>query len=307
MAKIFVSHAWEDKFFAKPLADALKQHHNVWFDEYSLNIGDSLRAKIDEGLATCDFGVVVLSHHFFNKNWTQNELDGLMALQRTHRKMILPIWLDIAKAEVERYSPMLAGRIASLASKGVELVVEDLNRSISASEQQRQLDENKKGREALLALVKSTKGKQYEEQIFSTVDGVVLFNESLNAIFREIESDIEHVNKTGQMFRYEKKAGSVAIHGPKLVSIHIGARDLYLNSVRSARLAAIIYVRSDYSLSIREGSVIDDIEYFPMCRGEGEFCWKFGENENPRTNRDISQDILRRYSKAVSEAVDDAD
>jgi hypothetical protein len=32
----------------------------VWYDEWTLTIGDSLRQKIDEGLAGSEFGIVVL-------------------------------------------------------------------------------------------------------------------------------------------------------------------------------------------------------------------------------------------------------
>jgi hypothetical protein len=50
---VFISHATEDKDeVARPLAQAL---HNaglrVWLDENELQLGDSLRAKIDHGLA----------------------------------------------------------------------------------------------------------------------------------------------------------------------------------------------------------------------------------------------------------------
>jgi hypothetical protein len=40
---------------------------SVWFDSLELKWGDSLRAKIDAGLASSRFGIVVLSKHFFCK------------------------------------------------------------------------------------------------------------------------------------------------------------------------------------------------------------------------------------------------
>ena len=50
---VFISHASEDKDdFVRPLANALiKQGLDVWFDEMTLRIGDSLRQKIDQCLA----------------------------------------------------------------------------------------------------------------------------------------------------------------------------------------------------------------------------------------------------------------
>ena len=72
---VFICHASEDKKdFVRPLAEKLKQQYvDVWYDEFSLNIGDSLTQKIDEGLAKSRFGIVVLSHNFFNKPWAKRE------------------------------------------------------------------------------------------------------------------------------------------------------------------------------------------------------------------------------------------
>ena len=51
---VFISHASEDKDeIVRPLANALRSEGlEVWYDEFSLRIGDSLRRKIDHGLAT---------------------------------------------------------------------------------------------------------------------------------------------------------------------------------------------------------------------------------------------------------------
>lgn len=55
----------------RPLANALRQKGlRVWYDEFELRLGDSLRRKIDEGIARSVFGIVVLSPAFFAKKWT---------------------------------------------------------------------------------------------------------------------------------------------------------------------------------------------------------------------------------------------
>ena len=90
---VFVSHAFEDKEFARALADALSKYGlRVWFDEFELHVGDSLRRSIDKGLSKSRFGVVVLSPKFFAKEWTQKELDALTARETKDKKIILPIW-----------------------------------------------------------------------------------------------------------------------------------------------------------------------------------------------------------------------
>ena len=88
----FICHASEDKSdFAEPLSTELSKVYDVWYDEYRLTLRDLLSAKINEGLATYDFGIVVLSLAFFRKKWPQAELDGLFALEAKARKIILPI------------------------------------------------------------------------------------------------------------------------------------------------------------------------------------------------------------------------
>jgi len=124
---VFISHASEDKeIFVRRLADELGKSCRVWYDEFTLKIGDSLRRSIDKGLAQSRYGVVVLSHNFFRKEWPQKELDGLVTLERDGRKVILPIWLDVDAVEIRRYSPLLADRVAAKASDGLEQVVAKL-------------------------------------------------------------------------------------------------------------------------------------------------------------------------------------
>ena len=122
-----ICHAFEDKqSFVQPLADALQKHCRVWYDAFSLTIGDSLRRKIDEGLARSRFGVVILSPSFFSKDWPQRELDGLVAREASGHKVILPVWLDIDRSGVVARSPMLADLYAAKASDGLNEVVKGL-------------------------------------------------------------------------------------------------------------------------------------------------------------------------------------
>ncbi|MFQ5927269.1 MAG: toll/interleukin-1 receptor domain-containing protein, partial [Terriglobia bacterium] len=77
----FICHASEDKEdFVYSLAEALHAKGlRVWYDDFVLNVGDSLREAIDRGLARSRFGVVVLSPSFFARDWPKKELDGLVA------------------------------------------------------------------------------------------------------------------------------------------------------------------------------------------------------------------------------------
>ncbi|MDD2666154.1 MAG: toll/interleukin-1 receptor domain-containing protein [Methanocellales archaeon] len=132
---VFICYASEDKeSLVRPLADELRRRGlSVWYDELSLTVGDSLRRSIDRGLAQSQFGIVVLSTHFFKKEWPQKEVDGLVTRETGGVKVILPVWHNIGKEEVARYSPMLADRVAVSTSKGLEYVVTELFRAIQQS------------------------------------------------------------------------------------------------------------------------------------------------------------------------------
>lgn len=111
---VFISHASEDKDdFVRPLANALiREGLNVWYDEMTLRIGDSLRQKIDKGLANSRVGLVVLSPSFISKGWTNYELDGIVTRTVSGEQVLLPIWHNITKQQVVDYSPSLADKVA---------------------------------------------------------------------------------------------------------------------------------------------------------------------------------------------------
>lgn len=125
---VFVSHASEDKeAFVRPLAKALHTRGlRVWFDEFTLQIGDSLRRSIDRGLSASAYGIVVISPAFLEKEWPQKELDGLVAKEIDGRKVILPVWHNVDVDTVRRYSPTLCDRLATSSAKGINRVVDEL-------------------------------------------------------------------------------------------------------------------------------------------------------------------------------------
>jgi hypothetical protein len=127
---VFISHASEDKdVVARPLAHELRAIGlAVWYDEFELRIGDSLRRKIDDGLSNSRFGVVVLSHGFFEKNWPQHELDGLVTLEISGAQVILPLWHNISKDEIIARSPTLADKVARRTS---DATIEEIAREIA--------------------------------------------------------------------------------------------------------------------------------------------------------------------------------
>ena len=115
----FISHATEDKnSIVRPLAKILtNMGFQIWYDEFELRVGDSLRQSIDKGLVNSNYGIVILSKAFFEKNWPQYELNGLTAKEIEGKKVILPVWHEVEKKDVLNYSPTLADKVALSTSK----------------------------------------------------------------------------------------------------------------------------------------------------------------------------------------------
>jgi hypothetical protein len=125
---VFISHASEDKDdIARPLAQALRDNgYRVWYDEFALTVGDSLRKSIDHGLAQSEFGVVIFSKKFFAKHWPEQELNGLASKEVEGTKVILPVWHRVTAEQVRNFSPMLADRLGVTTDNGLQHVIEQL-------------------------------------------------------------------------------------------------------------------------------------------------------------------------------------
>ncbi len=112
---LFISHASQDKAdFVEPLAEVLSgMGFRVWYDDFVLKLGDSISRSIDKGIARSSYGLVVLSPHFFAKQWTERELVGLTTREVAGRKkLILPVWHNVTHEDVMEYSPTLADKKA---------------------------------------------------------------------------------------------------------------------------------------------------------------------------------------------------
>lgn len=136
---VFVSHAWEDKAdFVEAFVQALKDREiKVWYDKSKIKWGDSMRARIDDGLRKSKFGVAILSPHYIaeGKYWTKAELDGLFQMESINGKTLLPIWHNLTKKQVMDYSPILASKLAmTTATMTAEEIADELLGMLSSEE-----------------------------------------------------------------------------------------------------------------------------------------------------------------------------
>jgi hypothetical protein len=133
----FISHDSRDKdAFVRALVHELASHFcMVWYDEFSLQVGDSLRASIERGLRETNKCVVVLSPNFLsNDGWGRAEFDSVYTREILEKKnVILPVWLDVNVNDVYNYSPRLADKVGLSSNLGITEVGRRLANAIKSN------------------------------------------------------------------------------------------------------------------------------------------------------------------------------
>lgn len=127
---VFVSYAREDKAIADALVNELKSRGiTVWHDD-RLDLADPLRASIDKALLASRFGIAILSQTYFDKDWTQRELEAMFALEKNGRKFIIPVWHQLTQETVTGRTPLLANRLAANTADGIKKVSDKIIETI---------------------------------------------------------------------------------------------------------------------------------------------------------------------------------
>lgn len=110
----FISHASEDKdSFVRELYQTLTNLGlSIWYDEFTLKVGDSLSKSIDNGLLNSDYGILIISQSFLNKGWPDYEYRSLLSREIGNKPVILPVWYNVTKENVSQYSLYLADKFA---------------------------------------------------------------------------------------------------------------------------------------------------------------------------------------------------
>jgi hypothetical protein len=249
--RLFISHASEDKSdFVRPLAEALRRHYQVWYDEYELVVGDSLLKKIDAGLRSCDYGVVVLSPSFFQKKWPQAELDGLFALETTTRKIILPVWKDVSQDDVTRFSPILAGRLATNASEGIDKVVNDLRRAVEVSDRVREVSASDSVIQKARSIDQTLQERANADRLSRCEEGVAIVRQGFDCLNTYLEKSIGEILKTSKHLGLKLSYQPDFQFGPTLMintshqhEMHAELRGLGGNFTYEATLVCAIFKR----------------------------------------------------------------
>ena len=124
----YVGHASEDKDeIVRPLVDRLgKLGIKAWYDESNIGSGDIPLKKMDEGLKNSNSGLLIISHSFFNKKYTMEELYALLDAAVEKGKPIFLVLHEMTKEELREHSPLLATRHFFHSDEGINKIAEKL-------------------------------------------------------------------------------------------------------------------------------------------------------------------------------------
>ena len=104
---VFLSHASEDKNLARQIAGHLFERGiDVFFDEWEIRSGDSIREKIDAGLGRCTHFIVLLSPSSINKSWVRAEMDAAFVKRVEGECRFIPLRYNLTAKELP---PLLRG------------------------------------------------------------------------------------------------------------------------------------------------------------------------------------------------------
>jgi hypothetical protein len=97
----FLCHSSVDKPLARRLAEDLRKAGvDVWFDEWEIEPGASLRRKIDEGIERSSYFLALLTSNSLQSEWVQTELDAGMVQRIRGESKLIPVVVGISDRDV---------------------------------------------------------------------------------------------------------------------------------------------------------------------------------------------------------------
>ncbi|MGB0155508.1 MAG: toll/interleukin-1 receptor domain-containing protein [Verrucomicrobiales bacterium] len=276
---LFISHASEDKEdFVEPLKAKLREAgFDTWYDKDELTIGDSLLHEIGKGLNECDFGVVVLSRHFFEKKWPRAELDGLFALETTERKVILPIWKGVTEDDVKAFSPILAARLGGSASHGVDSVVESISQAVEATERMASFSSVDNALTKFAALDSEVGGSNDARELEQSKEGVDLALGAAQELVKQVRLQVERMAENSSNLGFsirEERPNELIFAASFGLQFIMQFCPVYNNSMKDSYFGFRAYrdkLRVDFE---SESIQLRDAKFEPTVHHTGNLLWQ---------------------------------
>jgi DNA-binding FrmR family transcriptional regulator len=303
---LFICHVSEDKVdFVEPLAIALREEFEVWYDKFELTLGDSLRHKIDQGLSNCDFGVVVLSKAFFaKKRWAQAELDALYTLEVQFGKIILPILKDLSIKEFSRLSPLLAGKITVSATEGLKRVLEEIRLAVRVSQRKGQVTTLANATESVRAVEQTLAQIKYSSELLNSLNGVGIVLNSVADLYHGIENTLRAVGDSSDVIEFTFKkllAHDLLCRTVLGLYLSLRVRDISEYSASLARLEIKIFQRQFNEFGESVGTKQDFKEIVFHCRipSESNLIWEHKPSKLTYDSNTLAAYLVEEYMTAV--------
>lgn len=114
--RVFLSYGWEDRTLAQAIAKSLQASGiDTWWAEWEIGAGDSLRQKIDEGIANCTHFIVLLTPTSIEKAWVNQEMDAGLVRKLREQAMFIPLRHKLAP---DALPPLLSGMLSPEVNEG---------------------------------------------------------------------------------------------------------------------------------------------------------------------------------------------
>jgi hypothetical protein len=307
--RLFISHAFEDKAdFVKGLAKALdsQEEFKVWYDEYTLKLGDSLLQSISKGLHECDYGIVVFSPSFFKKKWTALELDGLFAKETAERKVILPIWHRITRDDLLKVYPPFADRYAVKSEVGLDAVVEAVRLAVGTGDRTRQVEDNV--HQAFSELGDLITAHDVNEKLSRMEEGVELVRKEIFRLFDLFDAELDRLpaslnfqkNRRDTPINLWVPEAATSIKGRFGITLAFEYMNQYTNITTEAALSVTIYTPDyDYPSVVGKRKVIESSVFLPRFTADHHVYWTEKDEGGGQSSEQIIEIALISFATAV--------
>lgn len=131
----FISHDFQDKSnVARPFAQKLAHRANrtIWYDEFTLTVGDKLRREIEKGIRQSEYCILLLTKNYLlNESWANIEFESIFTKELIEKKdSIIPIWINITKEELYEFCPSLINIWGLNWNIGIENIVNEILKKV---------------------------------------------------------------------------------------------------------------------------------------------------------------------------------
>ena len=150
---VFISYAVQDKIFVTELVNHLMNANvKVWYSGQELRVGSSIEEIIKEGLNKSRYGVAILSHYYFIKDWPQKEFHVLWGKSDS---FIIPVWHNVTMEEVKSFDALIADRWAIKSHHGADYVAKEIVNAIHQKNSSKQIATTADNKKIGLAAISS--------------------------------------------------------------------------------------------------------------------------------------------------------